>query len=898
MESVYPKKKSLPQKPPLLEDGARSSYFSSRFSPRRTQKLSSVIKIPQVTQISRNVCNISFEVENFKGTNQQNAFGQEFYCISYYRGPNGTQELLKTTLGQEKKNLKTISKSGMRPIDCSAIWYIGFEVFSKGMMASDSLVGTLLIPFGKLTQPIKSKWFRLKGIFSDSKGEIQISVKVSLCDWNEYATAFQEFRSIIQKSAFQLPMFPKLSIPGIAEVPEIAVKNVTLTRWNRAYVGDFYVTNYRVVFFAKRSLGINSPEDEEIEEMASDDCNSPRINRSNREIKSFSICDDSLLLEKVSFAFPFSNVMKLSIEMKDYKDKKLKQTLKNIPIKELRMGVLLFELYDFHQFTVQAHGSDQVTGKEIIRSLKKVLDYKLTPDREVPAALQLVSDLREAYPNSKSLHNLEKVCSPFSMSKEFKRQEISDDFKMSHANLNYDICSSYPSELYFPASTTLRTILGSAKFRGKHRLPVLTYYSSKFGCAIARCSQPHSGLTGKRSSADEELLGLFRDATSRKGKFYFIYDARSAIAAEGNAFKGMGYESVTSYPRTKILFMNIANIHAIRQSEERIRGMSITEDALDSTWLSQLENSKWLHHIRSILLAATRISQQISQRGCSVLVHCSDGWDRTSQLCALAQILLDKKYRTVKGLKKVVEKDFLAFGHKFEERLGHFSCPDQRSSIFVQFLDCIYQVMEQFPRNFEYTSSYLVALACQIRSGWFGTFLYNTEKQRREKSLEKDSFQVWTHLEMLFRSEEKFRNSMFDPDADDVIFPSSSVKNLKFWSEYYLQHDSTDIEALENKDLLQADFDDVNEDLLSFSWLSDDMNSQCMDCRSEFSILRRRYYCRLCNRKYCHQCLSQKIILPEYGNSPQKICHACHEYAIRLISARSAEIQEPQLVDI
>jgi len=33
------------------------------------------------------------------------------------------------------------------------------------------------------------------------------------------------------------------------------------------------------------------------------------------------------------------------------------------------------------------------------------------------------------------------------------------------------------------------------------------------------------------------------------------------------------------------------------------------------------------------------------ESGDPVLVHCSDGWDRTSQLCALAQILLDPFYR-------------------------------------------------------------------------------------------------------------------------------------------------------------------------------------------------------------------------------------------------------------
>ena len=34
----------------------------------------------------------------------------------------------------------------------------------------------------------------------------------------------------------------------------------------------------------------------------------------------------------------------------------------------------------------------------------------------------------------------------------------------------------------------------------------------------------------------------------------------------------------------------------------------------------------------------------------NVVVHCSDGWDRTSQLTSLAQLMLDPYYRTITGI--------------------------------------------------------------------------------------------------------------------------------------------------------------------------------------------------------------------------------------------------------
>lgn len=67
-----------------------------------------------------------------------------------------------------------------------------------------------------------------------------------------------------------------------------------------------------------------------------------------------------------------------------------------------------------------------------------------------------------------------------------------------------------------------------------------------------------------------------------------------------------------------------------------------------STFLSGLESSGWLKHIRSILETAWFIARAVSN-GVSVVVHCSDGWDRTAQVCSLSALLLDPFYRTIQG---------------------------------------------------------------------------------------------------------------------------------------------------------------------------------------------------------------------------------------------------------
>lgn len=77
-----------------------------------------------------------------------------------------------------------------------------------------------------------------------------------------------------------------------------------------------------------------------------------------------------------------------------------------------------------------------------------------------------------------------------------------------------------------------------------------------------------------------------------------------------------------------------------------------------SGFLSGLEGSAWLKHIRAILETAHFVAQALATEGVSVLVHCSDGWDRTAQVCSVAQLLIDPHYRTIQGF-QVSEQSLL-----------------------------------------------------------------------------------------------------------------------------------------------------------------------------------------------------------------------------------------------
>ena len=43
-------------------------------------------------------------------------------------------------------------------------------------------------------------------------------------------------------------------------------------------------------------------------------------------------------------------------------------------------------------------------------------------------------------------------------------------------------------------------------------------------------------------------------------------------------------------------------------------------------YLSRIEEAGWMRHTRLILLSSVMAAEKLHFEGCSVLIHCSDGW--------------------------------------------------------------------------------------------------------------------------------------------------------------------------------------------------------------------------------------------------------------------------------
>ena len=368
---------------------------------------------------------------------------------------------------------------------------------------------------------------------------------------------------------------------------------------------------------------------------------------------------------------------------------------------------------------------------------------------------------------------------------EYKRLKLpTESWKITKVNEKYDLCDTYPSVLVVPVNASEEDLRAVAAFRSRGRLPVLSWHHPETQASITRCSQPTVGVSGKRSREDERYIQMIMDANAQSHRIY-IMDARPQTNAVANKARGGGYESEELYQNAELSFLDIHNIHVMRESLRKLREICFPATD-DQHWYSNLESTHWLEHIRAILAGALRISDKVENGKSSVVVHCSDGWDRTAQLTSLSMIMLDAYYRTLKGFEVLVEKEWISFGHKFGQRIGHGDDKYQdadRSPVFLQFIDCVWQMTKQFPNAFEFNEHFLITVLDHLYSCLFGTFLNNSESQRVKDEVKSKTVSLWSFINSHL---DDFLNPMYSHEtAKDVLYPVASLRRIQLWTGYY-----------------------------------------------------------------------------------------------------------------
>ncbi|CAI5637570.1 unnamed protein product [Oreochromis niloticus] len=253
-----------------------------------------------------------------------------------------------------------------------------------------------------------------------------------------------------------------------------------------------------------------------------------------------------------------------------------------------------------------------------------------------------------------------------------------------------------------------------------------------------------------------------------------------------------------SFQQWEVVPIEVCDVRQVKNSFKKLMKACVPSSSTSDpnmSFLRCLEESEWMALLHRVLQVSVLVVELLDT-GSSVMVSLEDGWDVTTQVVSLVQLLSDPYYRTFDGFRLLVEKEWLSFGHRFSHR-GAQTLGSQSSGftpIFLQFLDCVHQIHLQFPMEFEFSQYYLKFLAYHYVSNRFRTFLLDSDYERIELGVlyeekgERKNPQVcksvWDYIDRLNKKTPIFYNYMFSPEDEEVLRPYTFISNLKVWDFY------------------------------------------------------------------------------------------------------------------
>ncbi|KAF8366231.1 hypothetical protein PRIPAC_84060 [Pristionchus pacificus] len=213
-------------------------------------------------------------------------------------------------------------------------------------------------------------------------------------------------------------------------------------------------------------------------------------------------------------------------------------------------------------------------------------------------------------------------------------------------------------------------------------------------------------------------------------------------------------------------------------------------------WPQRVTETGWLQAVTSVLNTAAAAVTRLVDHEESVLLQDGEGRDISAVVSSLVQVCLDKQARRVDGLQRLIEKEWISLGHPFSRRLlsveGSPFCP-----VFLLFLDALSQLVEMYPTQFEYSSTYLVCLWDLILSGTVGSMSCEDATEQMQLSRTSSAFpvdgQFKEPVSLLFSSIPftaatlVTRTGRSVPLLADIIRPPTCAANVKLWNECYLR---------------------------------------------------------------------------------------------------------------
>ncbi|XP_069483181.1 myotubularin-related protein 12 [Ambystoma mexicanum] len=277
-------------------------------------------------------------------------------------------------------------------------------------------------------------------------------------------------------------------------------------------------------------------------------------------------------------------------------------------------------------------------------------------------------------------------------------------YKVVSANEGYEICETLPQYFVVPVSLSDEQI---SEFKGKG-IPIWCW-SCQNGCALMKMSQLPKEQDENILQQHKEFLDGIEKTIHRPPYEVTLYEDLSASLPSLQ-------EIQTAYNRFKHLFL--------------IDNRTDYWDS-DVKWFSSLENSNWLDIIRQCLKKAIEVSQYLEVENTNIVLKEENAADLCCVVSSLIQVMMDPHCRTQLGFQSLIQKEWIIGGHCFVDRCNHLRQNDKDEvPIFLLFLDCVWQLVQQYPVAFEFTETYLTVLSDSLYIPIFSTFFFNSPFQK------------------------------------------------------------------------------------------------------------------------------------------------------------------------